>query len=353
MRELDELKMENDRLRLLAERDSLTGLLNRGAMEEKTDRLLADGVLGVFLLMDVDEFKYINDKFGHPAGDQALRELARVIGDSFDGQALSGRMGGDEFAVFLPGVCTGDMAEERVKGLRDQAVRAGAALGIGSRLQISAGAEFARSGDTFFSLYRRADIAMRAGRGNRKKALCLYEPSMKADGSRCETETEYTAVSVDLRYISEQLQERNIVDGAYCQDYDTFLAIYQFMERGLSRTGLRVHLILISLTDRHGAFVPLDEREVLVEQLRESIRTSLRASDIYTQYSSCQFLAMAVCAALENMDIITTRIENAFLVREPDRPDIRLTFSFYPLRPVLRGVPASPVSGDRPAAPLK
>lgn len=82
MRELDELKQEIDRLRLLAQRDPLTGLLNRSAMEEQVNRLLEDGPAGLFIVMDVDEFRYINDQYGHPAGDMALRELARMLGDS-------------------------------------------------------------------------------------------------------------------------------------------------------------------------------------------------------------------------------------------------------------------------------
>lgn len=354
MKELEELKRENDRLRLLADQDLLTGLLNRGAMEAKISGLLEGNASGVFLMMDVDEFKYINDKFGHPAGDLALRELARVIAETFGREGLTGRMGGDEFAVFLPDVPdgpgrrAGEVLSERVERLKAAAILAGEGLGMGSRLRITAGAEFAGPGDTFFSLYQRADMAMRAGKRSRKKALYLYEPSMESGGSRYGETAEYAAASVDMKYISDQLKENAIVDGAYCQDYDTFLAIYRFLERGLNRTGLRVHLILMSLTDQHGAFVRLEERESLVGRLRESIRSSLRFSDIYTQYSSCQFLAMAVCATQENMDVITARIEQAFRVREPDRPDIRLSFSFYPLQPILRGVPACSMFGPRP-----
>ncbi|WP_024737460.1 GGDEF domain-containing protein [Enterocloster asparagiformis] len=346
MRELDELKQEIDRLRLLAQRDPLTGLLNRSAMEEQVNRLLEDEPAGLFVVMDVDEFRYINDQYGHPAGDMALRELARLLGDSFFAPALSGRVGGDSFAVFLPGACAGETAVNKMEHIMGGLARAGEALGLGNRLRVSAGAESAGPGDRFFDLYERADAAMRAGKSERKKALYFYEPSMKqgTDGPG----TEDTESSADMKYISEQLRESHIVDGAYCQDYDTFLAIYRFLERGLSRTGIRVHLILISLTDLHGAFVRLDERELLMERLQESIRSSLRFSDIYTQYSSCQFLAMAVCAGRENMDIITDRIEKAFLVREPDRPDIRLSFSFYPLQPIPHGVPAASLFGKRP-----
>ena len=72
----------------------------------------------------------------------------------------------------------------------------------------------------------------------------------------------------------------------------------------------------------------------LMEKLRESLCSSLRSSDIYTRYSSCQFLAMLPGAALENMNIITTRIQNSFRVRVPDREDLLLSFSFYPLQPL-------------------
>lgn len=250
MRELDELKQEIDRLRLLAQRDPLTGLLNRSAMEEQVNRLLEDGPVGLFIVMDVDEFRYINDQYGHPAGDMALRELARILGDSFFAPALCGRVGGDSFAVFLPGTCAGETAANKMEHIMGGLARAGQALGLGNRLRVSAGAEFAGPGDTFFDLYERADAAMRAGKSERKKALYFYEPSMKpgVDGPG----TEDTEASADMKYISEQLRESHIVDGAYCQDYDTFLAIYRFLERGLSRTGLRVHLMLISLTDLRG-----------------------------------------------------------------------------------------------------
>ena len=129
MRELDELKQEIDRLRLLAQRDPLTGLLNRSAMEEQVNRVLEDGPAGLFLVMDVDEFRYINDQYGHPAGDMALRELARMLGDSFFAPALCGRVGGDSFAVFLPGTCAGETAANKMEHIMGGLARAGQALG--------------------------------------------------------------------------------------------------------------------------------------------------------------------------------------------------------------------------------
>lgn len=100
--ELEVLKMENSRLQKLTQQDSLTGLLNRRAIESEVNKLLTDKIPGVFLMMDIDEFKYINDKYGHLTGDRTLVELSRIMELCFFRKDLIGRIGGDEFAVFLP-----------------------------------------------------------------------------------------------------------------------------------------------------------------------------------------------------------------------------------------------------------
>lgn len=336
MKELDALKLENDRLRALAMQDSLTGLWNRGTIEGKVNEILKQQVPGVFLMMDVDEFKYINDTYGHLTGDRILKELAGILGFYFFKKDIIGRIGGDEFAVFLPGEYSQEMVENKVESLNSRFVQIGKAQGIGSRMRITVGAAFVQPEDDFVSLYERADAAMRAGKREWDKCLYFYDPSMSIQ-EEGKTKGAGTNVSPsDMKYITRQLREDQLESGAWCQDYDTFLAVYRFTERGLERTGLRVHLILVSLTDQQGAFVPLEGREELVEKLRESICASLRFSDIYTRYSSCQFLAMAMGAAQENMEIITARIQNAFRARVPDRADIMLTFSFYPLKALER-----------------
>ncbi len=92
------------RLRRLANYDSLTGLFNRRRFQERLEESieleLATGGSGALLLMDVDQFKDINDTLGHEEGDAALVQLASVIQTSA-GDHLVGRVGGDEFAVYV------------------------------------------------------------------------------------------------------------------------------------------------------------------------------------------------------------------------------------------------------------
>jgi diguanylate cyclase (GGDEF)-like protein len=97
--------------------DSLTGLLNRRAMQARIHRAVAEeaGGFSIFLA-DIDALKTLNDRFGHEVGDQALIAVADCIRSQV-GAAPAARWGGDEFLVLLPGV-TPDLAQERVRGLQ-------------------------------------------------------------------------------------------------------------------------------------------------------------------------------------------------------------------------------------------
>jgi diguanylate cyclase (GGDEF)-like protein len=89
-------------------RDSLTGLLNRRYLSEALERDLGlarrHGLPMSLLMMDVDHFKEVNDSFGHPAGDEVLRELGRILAEMQRRESLLARFGGVEFAVFLRNV---------------------------------------------------------------------------------------------------------------------------------------------------------------------------------------------------------------------------------------------------------
>lgn len=100
------------KLRFMARHDQLTGLLNRRAVIEMEEREMArsvreGGSLSV-AMMDIDRFKAINDTYGHLAGDQVLREVARRVGSKLRVYDVVGRYGGEEFLLILPGASLGD-----------------------------------------------------------------------------------------------------------------------------------------------------------------------------------------------------------------------------------------------------
>lgn len=100
------LRNENQQLSQRANRDRLTGLLNRGAFDDA----LAAGLVAAagqsasltLLMIDVDHFKSINDRFGHPAGDAVLSHVARILHTHANSPAAAFRYGGEEFAVLVP-----------------------------------------------------------------------------------------------------------------------------------------------------------------------------------------------------------------------------------------------------------
>ncbi len=96
------------RLRQSSQRDALTGVLNRGAIQDalaNEGRRARQSTSGLaLLLLDADRFKSINDRLGHAAGDRALQHLATVLADQMRDSDRIGRWGGEEFLVLLPGL---------------------------------------------------------------------------------------------------------------------------------------------------------------------------------------------------------------------------------------------------------
>jgi diguanylate cyclase (GGDEF)-like protein/PAS domain S-box-containing protein len=113
-RDVTDRKLLEQELELLSHSDPLTGVFNRRRFDEALDTQLAYarryGRGGALLIADLDRFKQINDEFGHAAGDEALRAVARVLASNLrqtdtlgrDAGGLVARLGGDEFALLLP-----------------------------------------------------------------------------------------------------------------------------------------------------------------------------------------------------------------------------------------------------------
>lgn len=98
-----------------AQRDPLTNVYNRSAFEREVIRYMEqDGSNGMLIMMDIDDFKIINDKYGHLQGDEALKKLTRALQSTFRSHDLIGRLGGDEFMVFVKGTISRELLNQRL-----------------------------------------------------------------------------------------------------------------------------------------------------------------------------------------------------------------------------------------------
>ena len=110
--DITDRKMAEERLTYISLHDIMTSLYNRAFFDEELARYEKSRMRPIsILVMDIDDFKAINDRFGHPAGDNALQNIANIIQSSFREEDITARIGGDEFAVLLPGVDT-EMAQK-------------------------------------------------------------------------------------------------------------------------------------------------------------------------------------------------------------------------------------------------
>lgn len=109
-------------LRNLMVRDSFTGLYNHAQFIELLEREVATaertGIIGVHAVLDLDHFKRINDTYGHAAGDQVIRALARLLQQRLRRSDIIGRCGGEEFGILMPG-CSLEHAERILQSLRE------------------------------------------------------------------------------------------------------------------------------------------------------------------------------------------------------------------------------------------
>lgn len=177
-----------DRLKFMAERDPLTGLANRNRFETELQRLTQlrqhhPDLRAALLYFDLDEFKSINDTFGHRAGDGVLLKVAGEVGQLLRNGELFARLGGDEFAILAE-----NMDVAAAQALAERIVTRVSQVPIefeGRQLRLTTSLGIAmlpQHGDNPEDLVAHADAAMYLAKGSGKNAYRLYSPDADTTG---------------------------------------------------------------------------------------------------------------------------------------------------------------------------
>jgi diguanylate cyclase (GGDEF)-like protein/PAS domain S-box-containing protein len=306
VQDISERKAVVERLEHLVDRDALTGLLNRRRFAQElareTERAARYGAPGAVLLIDLDNFKELNDTFGHATGDEMLKGVASVLKLRLRQTDLIARVGGDEFAVLLPAADADRaqiVADELVKSLdrtmvvlTDRSIHITASIGV---------AMFDRLSDTEILAY--ADLAMYEAKEAGRNRFALYRAR---EGRR--------------KVVSEQLAEAEQIRHALEND--------QFLLYGQPILDLRANLVsncelLLRLPDPAGeeplqpsTFLYAAERfgliqaidawvvrkaiDVIVERVRAGRRLPLHVNISGKSIGDAKFIAFAEQALAES-----------------------------------------------------
>lgn len=175
----DEVREKND-LSQRAHHDGLTGLLNWKTFQERVDELLKKGEAGALLIIDTDDFKLVNDSYGHLSGDVALQHTAQALESAFRPQDLVGRLGGDEFAVCVAGSISTEQLSKRCTSIIEDAVAFPDQDGEERSVTVSIGGVELPKGEpvSYEAAYQQADSALYRAKADGKHRFHIdrYQP---------------------------------------------------------------------------------------------------------------------------------------------------------------------------------
>jgi diguanylate cyclase (GGDEF)-like protein len=292
---LHEVTVLKEQLRHQAYHDALTGLPNRVLFTEHVARALASSYeIGrpAVLFLDLDDFKIINDSFGHMAGDALLVAVAERVTSCVRPMDLPARLGGDEFAVLARGAREEDierLAERLVHALAEPFVVEGREMNVHASVGIAFGNQGLRSAD---ELLRNADVAMYDAKQAGKRRFARYQPHMHE--------------RVRSRHELASALERAVERGQIAVHYQP---IVELSERRL----VAVEALARWERDGHGllepgAFIPLaDEIGLMVEigrfVLREACRQTRAWQDAFPEHAGLTVNVNLAPSELQNAEL--------------------------------------------------
>lgn len=174
--EVTEIKEKEKELLRMSRTDPLTGLNNKTATISRCQNVLDKQKSGLhaLLVLDIDDFKGINDSLGHIFGDTVLIEVSARLKKLFRNSDIIGRVGGDEFIVFMADICSKQAAEEKAKEICSVFCNTYMGDTNSYKISCSVGVAYSESTDAYQSMFHKADIALYKAKNMGKNQAVSY-----------------------------------------------------------------------------------------------------------------------------------------------------------------------------------
>lgn len=321
----------------MAKRDPLTKLWNRNYGEQAINTFLSERRNhGALLMIDMDNFKEINDSYGHIVGDEVLVEFANTLQALTRKDDVVCRLGGDEFVVFLKDVNVHSVIIEKVEQIMVTLEERISKPNNGGQISVSTGIAVSPiDGRSFNQLYQNADKALYYVKQNSKGAYLFFSE----EGSLEARHLKQKNTQVDLDHLKCFIQEVGYKKGAYQVEYDGFKKIYRFIARCIGRTKQEVQTVLFTLKSEKDTLPDMQEIIFSMDNLKNAVHESIRRGDVATNYSNSQFVVILMDSSLENADMVANRICQKYNQLHSYSPDIVLTYD-------IKSVTAAPLCND-------
>ena len=303
---LEQKTREVSDIKRKSQQDALTGLWDRIYTEEKVNEMLESGTEGALFMIDIDNFKPINDNYGHMAGDETLKMLGNILRElSSEGDVIC-RIGGDEFVVFLKDVISKTDLKNRASELISTFESKVKELGYETNTSLSIGiSTTTEAGKEFNKLYNSADKALYHVKENGKKSYHFFSDRLRAENSRA-------AQTIDLKYLKDLMHRSDSIKGPYCMDFESFHHVYHFICRLVDQSRRDAQMLLFTINKREDLQPDEAEAKLILDLLEEAVFTSMRRSDVFTRYSDKQLIVILMDTNNDGGGAVAKRIVEKF-----------------------------------------